>query len=65
MRFFMKVYAQVGGETGHSEGKNLGSKGPRRIQPRLPTRRALAGLRTGVYIYILHIYTHQEAFCIK
>ena len=28
MRFFKKVYTQVGGETGHSGGKNLGSKGP-------------------------------------
>ena len=28
MRFFMKVYTQVVGEIGHSEGKILGSKGP-------------------------------------
>ena len=41
----MTVYTQVGGETGHSEGKNLGSKAPPRyIQPRPLTRRALAGL---------------------
>ena len=45
MRFFMKVYTQVGGEIWQSEGKNLGSKGPPRyIQPRPLTRRALAGL---------------------
>ena len=41
----MKVYIQVGGETGHSEEKNLGSKGPPHyIQPRPLTGRALAGL---------------------
>ena len=43
MRFFMKVYIQMGGGTGNSEGKNLGSKGPPRyIQPRPLTWRALA-----------------------
>ena len=33
----MKVYTQVGGETGHSEEKSLGSKGPIALYPISPT----------------------------
>ena len=57
VRFFIKVYTQVGGEMGHSEGKKLGSKGPLRyIQPCPLTRRTLAGqeciyIRFGTKLY--------------
>ena len=53
IKFFMKFYTEVGGEIGHSEGKNLWSKGPLcYIQPRLLTWRALTGLE---YIYKMWI----------
>ena len=56
-RFFMKVYTQVGGEIGHSEGKNLGSKGPARyIQPRPLMRRTLAGLECIGKSYATTVY---------
>ena len=57
MRFFMKVYTQVGGEIGGGGGGgggDLGSKGPRVIsiiQPRPLMRRALAGLECNMQTY--------------
>ena len=64
MRFFMEVNTQVGGEIGHSKGKNLGSKGPPcYIQPRPLTWRALAGLEC---IGILHYYSNiSDSFTLK
>ena len=61
MGFFVKVYTQMGGEIGHSEGKNLGAKGPLRyIHPRPLTRCALAGLEcilTNHSSESIHIWT--------
>ena len=47
MRIFMKVHTQVGGEIGHSEGKN-GIQGTTALDPTLPTD-ATHFSRTGVY----------------
>ena len=58
MRFFMKVYTQVGGEIRRSEGKNLGPKGPPHyIQPHPLTLRIS---RTGVYVPRLPEHLHFQ-----